>query len=202
MPVAEALTSRFQQASERIDRARAEFNFTSIQAHVPPGSHVLDVGAWNCYLDELLHDRCGCQVLGLDVVDANKTDMPFEVFDGQMLPVEPESSDVVLLLYVLHHAANDGRLLVEAYRALRPGGLLLVAEDRVDGLWNRIVTVGFHLWLKLVTGMGVAGTFRTIDCWEQRFQNAGFRLRRTISLGHHLGRRLWPMNVLFVLEKR
>ena len=197
----QSLNDKIQKASERIEKERAEFNFRSIQAFVPVGSRVLDVGAWSCYLGQMLRDRLQCEVLSLDVVDANKTDMPFQVFDGKVLPVESGSFDVVLLLYVLHHAAEDHPLLEEAHRVLRDGGLVLVAEDSIDGLWNKILTIGFHLYLWLVTRMTCDGKFRTTPEWRQRFQAAGFTLHQTLPLGHHLRRVLWPNNVLFVLEK-
>lgn len=196
-----AIAAKLEAASARVEKARAEFNLRSIEAHVPEGCRVLDVGAWSCYLGELLREGKGCEVLSLDVVDANKTGMPFQVFDGTTLPVESGSFDVVLLLYVLHHAADDRPLLEEANRVLREGGLLLVAEDSADGLWNKTLTVGFHVWLWLVTRMSCEGKFRKAEEWRERFHAAGFEIRETTRLGHHLGRLLWPNNVLFVLRK-
>ena len=195
------IAAEWRKASERVEKARAEFNFRSIQARLPHGCKVLDVGAWSCYLGQLLRDRMGCEVLCLDVVDANKTDMPFQVFDGSALPVGSRSFDAVLFLYVLHHAADDRPLLDEASRVLRDGGCLLIAEDSVDGLWNRALTAGFHLWLRLVTGMACDGKFQTTAGWRARFHAAGFEIEETLFLGHHLGRLLWPNNVLFVLRK-
>jgi SAM-dependent methyltransferase len=199
--IPQAIAARLQEQSARVEKARAEFNFRSIEALIPRGCKVLDVGAWCCYLGELLRDRTGCEVLSLDVVDANKTGMPFRVFDGRTLPVEAGSFDVVLLLYVLHHAADDRPLLAEAGRALRDGGCLLVGEDSVDGVWNRTLTVGFHVWLWLVTGMAWDGKFRTSDQWRARFRAAGFAIEETVLLGRHLGHFFWPNNVLFVLRK-
>jgi len=201
MGLGQYIATRMRKEAERVEKARAEFNFRSIEAKVPQGCKVLDVGAWSCYLGELLRDRKGCEVLSLDVLDANKTDMPFQIFNGETLPVESGSFDVILLLYVLHHAADDEPLLHEARRVLRHNGRLLVAEDSVDGLWNRILTVGFHGYLWLATRMSCDGTFRTRDQWRTRFQKAGLQLIETCSLGHHLGRLLWPNNVLFVLER-
>jgi SAM-dependent methyltransferase len=143
----------------------------------------------------------GCEVLSLDVVDANQTDMPFQVFDGETLPVESRSFDVVLFLYVLHHAADDQPLLVEAGRVLRDGGFLVIAEDSGDGIWNSALAAGFHIWLRLTTRMSCRGKFRTTKGWHERFHGAGFEVRETILLGHHLGRFLWPNNVLYVLKK-
>jgi SAM-dependent methyltransferase len=197
----QAIAAKFQKEADRVERARAEFNFRSIEAQVPQGCKVLDVGAWSCYLGELLRDRMGCEVLSLDVVNVNKTSLPFQVFDGKTLPVDSGSFDVVLLLYVLHHAAEDQPLVDESRRVLRDRGSLLIAEDSVDGFWNRILTVGFHVWLWLVTRMSCQGTFRTTDQWQARFHRAGLEIKQTIGLGHHLGRSLWPNNVLFVLGK-
>jgi SAM-dependent methyltransferase len=197
----QALADKFQRESERVEKARAEFNFRSIEGKISRGSRVLDVGAWSCYLGQLLRDRMDCEVLSLDVVDVNKTGMPFQVFDGRRLPVDSGSFDVVLLLYVLHHAADDQPLLLEANRVLRQHGCLLVAEDSVDSLWNRVLTVGFHGWLWLITRMSCDGTFRTVDQWRERFGGARLEVKSTIPLGHHCGRFLWPRNILFVLAK-
>ena len=201
MGLTQAIARRFEAESERVERARAEFNYRSVESHVPRGARVLDVGAWRCYLGEILRDRLGCDVLSLDVVDANKTAMPFRIFDGKNLPADSGSFDVVLLLYVLHHAVEDTPLLNEARRVLRDGGRLIVAEDSVDGLWNRTLTVGFHVWLYLITRMGCDGEFRRREEWRERFARAGFQVKESSWLGHHLGRRLWPNNLLFVLEK-
>ena len=152
-------------------------------------------------MGELLRDRLACEVLSLAVVDANQTNMPFQVFGGKTLPVDSGAFDVVLLLYVLHHAVEDAPLLDEARRVLRKGGRLLVAEDSVDSLWNRILTVGFHVWLRIVARMSCDGEFRKRDEWRELFRAAGFQVKEAAWLGHHLGRRLWPNNLLFVLEK-
>jgi SAM-dependent methyltransferase len=201
MGVAKAIAGKMQRESERVERARADFNFRSIQSWLPQGSKVLDVGAWACYLGQLMRDHKDCQVLSLDVIDANKTDMPFQKFDGRNLPVDSRSYDVVLLLYVLHHAADDGPLLAEAGRVLRDRGRLLVAEDCVDTLWDKILTEGFHVWLWMIAGMSRDGRFRKTGEWQAKFRKAGFQVRETIPLGHHIGRSLWPNNVLYVLEK-
>jgi SAM-dependent methyltransferase len=51
--------------------------------------------------------------------------------DRRILPVEECHADVVLLLNVLERHANPVRLLTEAHRALKPGGVLaIVTEER------------------------------------------------------------------------
>ncbi len=182
--------------SEVIRTAHTERVYAQLAPHIPPASRVLDVGAWDGRLGRLLRDRQRCDVILTDVVDKNATDLPLRVFDGTTLPLDDASRDVVLFVYVLHHAADDLALLREARRVCAPGGRVVVAEDQVETRWQRIVTIGFHVWLFTVTLMGWRGQFRRIDAWRARFAQAGLTLDLVVPLG--APGRLWPKNVLLV----
>ena len=184
----------------RTEVARAAFNADTVGPAVPPKSRLLDVGSWDARTAALLRDERGCDVIAVDVVDKNVTDVPFATFDGIHLPADDGTRDVVTILYVLHHAEDDLALLQEARRVLAPGGRVLVAEDMVETPLQRLVTVGFHLWLWFWTWMGWDGSFRTKEQWRERFAAAGLRIAEARELGPHLGKALWPRNVLFVLE--
>jgi SAM-dependent methyltransferase len=191
----------FRWASERIYRAHTEFDYAAIAPHIADGATVLDVGAWDGRLSRLLADRKGCRPLLVDVVDKNRSGLPFRRFDGERLPLAAgERFDVVQLLYVLHHAADDAVLLAEARRALAPGGTLLVAEDLIETPLQRAITVGFHVWLLAFTFMGWRGSFRRIAAWRRRFADAGFEVEAVLPLGAHMGNPLMPRNVLFRLR--
>lgn len=188
----------FRATSARIEDAHLERNLGTIAPHVRAGARVLDIGAWDCRLAAALRDRHGARVLCVDVVDRNRTDVELRLLRGATVPVDDERFDVVILLYVLHHAPDDLALLREARRVLAPGGIVLVAEDRADSFGQRAVTVGFHVWLRIFAGMGWKGSFRAASAWRARFADAGLRPRETIDLGS--AGRLFPKNVLFVLE--
>ena len=47
------------ESTQGVRRAGAEFNSGPLQAQIPGGAKVLDVGAWSCYLGQLLRDRLG-----------------------------------------------------------------------------------------------------------------------------------------------
>ena len=192
--------NRWRRIAASITRRHTEWNYASVAPHVATGSRVLDVGAWNGATGALLRERRGCAVTCVDVVDQNVTDLPFLTFDGRHLPVADASHDVVTILYVLHHSAHEAELLREARRVCAPDGVILVAEDQVETWWQRVVTIGFHVWLLLFTGMGWKGRFRTVAGWRERFAAAGLVVDRAVTLGAHMGKRLWPHNVLFVLR--
>ncbi len=186
--------------SERITAEHLEHNFASVASLIAPGSRVLDIGAWDCLLSQAIRDRLRCDVLGVDVVERNQTDVPFRRFDGKTLPVaEDERFDVVLLLYVLHHSADDGALLSEARRVLAPGGVVIVGEDLADGAKQRVRTVGFHVWLFCFTGMGWRGKFRTAAAWTRRFAEARLRISQTRHVGSQGNRWWFPQNVIYLL---
>lgn len=188
----------FRGKSARLEAAHLAWNLAAVAPHVRPGARVLDVGSWDCMLGAALRDRCRAQVVCTDVVDRNRTDVELRLLRGTALPVgDDERFDVVTLLYVLHHAADDLALLREARRVLAPGGVVVVGEDRVETAGERARTVGFHLWLLAFTFMGWKGRFRRQAVWRARFAEAGLVVRDVIELG--ASGSLFPKNVLYVL---
>lgn len=186
--------------STRLVNEHVEFNYRSVAEHVDRRARVLDVGAWDARLGALLHERLGCSVMNVDVVNHNATSLPFVVYDGKHLPFADGSHDVVLLMYVLHHSRDASALLSEAARVCHPSGLVVVAEDRVDGVFRRLVTVLFHVWLWLTTRLRFY-RFRAPAEWLIEFERAGLSCERQVELGSHMGRRGWPENMLFVLRR-
>lgn len=195
-----ALGRLLTRAGDRLMQRHVEYNYDTVSPHVPEGSRLLDVGAWDCRVSKLFRDRRGCDVTATDVVDKNTTDVPLVVYDGARMPFDDASFEVVTILYVLHHAADDAAILAEARRVCRPGGRVVIAEDQADTRYQRAIAVGFHVWLAAVTFMGWKGAFRTTAAWRERFAGAGLTVRDTRELGPHMGKRLWPRNILFVLE--
>jgi 2-polyprenyl-3-methyl-5-hydroxy-6-metoxy-1,4-benzoquinol methylase len=191
----------FRAASARIRDHHSDRAFGHVAPFIADGARVLDLGAYDGRLGLRLRDRKGCEVVLADVVDANVTDLPLRRISGATVPLAAgERFDVVTIMDVLHHAADDLGLLREARRAVADGGRVLIAGDQVEHLGQRALTVGFHLWLLAFAWMGWKGRFRTSVAWTIRFALAGLAVEAVVPLG--AAGRLWPRNILYVLRPR
>jgi ArsR family transcriptional regulator len=64
----------------------------------------------------------------------------------EKLPVENGELDIALLMLVLHHVPEPKRALAEAWRALKPGGKLLILDMLPHEREEYRQTMG-HVWL-------------------------------------------------------
>lgn len=68
--------------------------------------------------------------IGIDKRAQSRHDGNLEIkecfFDGAMLPFSNDSFDCVTMLAVLEHLEHREKILNEAYRILKPGGILLI----------------------------------------------------------------------------
>jgi 2-polyprenyl-3-methyl-5-hydroxy-6-metoxy-1,4-benzoquinol methylase len=124
---------------------------------------VLDIGCGSGASSAALA-RMGFHVIGIDPVEASVRigtravqecgiggRVTFFVGAGGALPIRTGSFDVVLLCAVIEHVPPECRLalLQEAWRALRPGGLLLI-HDTPNRLWphdGHTTGLWFVTWL-------------------------------------------------------
>jgi 2-polyprenyl-3-methyl-5-hydroxy-6-metoxy-1,4-benzoquinol methylase len=91
------------------------------------GRRVLDLGCGNgCYTKEMA--RRAQSVIGVDLELSNLTyfqvPIPRLLSIGENLPFRSSSFDIVTMIEVLEHTADDHAVLAECYRILRPGGYL------------------------------------------------------------------------------
>jgi len=109
--------SRQQEAD---DVAQAFFAF----ARIPEGATVLEIG---CGAGDLRRFLPGRAYLGIDPMPPAGGPVVRGV--GERLPVAEAAFDTVLVCETLDHALDPARVLEEARRALRPGGILALLQS-------------------------------------------------------------------------
>lgn len=118
--------------------------------HLPPApARVLDVGGaagiYSAWLRSLGHDAEVIDLTPLHVQRCAAAGIPAEVGDARHLQRDDESYDVVLVMGPLYHlpsVADRALVWSEAFRVLRPGGLVAAATigrfaGLLDGLSRR-----------------------------------------------------------------
>lgn len=124
-PAADAVLQRVQQqrAERKADHLAPALGTYAAQTDAP--LCVLDLGAGEGYVGAEIRDRYNARVHLADVVDMNRTALPFARYDGTHLPYPHDAFDVTVLVYVLHHCQDPEQVLREALRVSRRGVLVV-----------------------------------------------------------------------------
>ncbi|ELZ27432.1 methyl transferase-like protein [Halosimplex carlsbadense 2-9-1] len=88
--------------------------------------------------------------------------------DAARLPVADQSIDAVLVVDALHHMADADGVVAAAYRALRPGGALVIREFDPTTLRGRGLVAAERL-------VGFDSRFLAADALADRMAAGGFR---------------------------
>jgi len=91
--------------------------------------------------------RPGGTIVGVDCETYPQSTLAaikFIVGSLEATPLESASSDVVLALDVLEHLDDDAAGLREAFRLLKPGGLLVITVPAMPSLWGQQDVISHH----------------------------------------------------------
>lgn len=144
-------------------------------AALQPGQTVLDLGSGGGIDVFLAARQVGPEghVIGVDMTDemlekaeANKTKLgeaashvEFRKGFIEDLPVEDDSVDVVISNCVINLSPDKPRVFREAFRALRPGGLLAVSDIVIEGEFSEAARANMDSWSACVSGALSAGDY-------------------------------------------
>jgi ubiquinone/menaquinone biosynthesis C-methylase UbiE len=117
---------------------REEIIVQNITPFLQPRQHILEIGAGNGLVAELLHRATRAEFTLLDVVDYNRSKFPIHIYDGKALPFPDKMFDRALVIFVLHHNPDPRPIMREALRVSRQG--VLVVENDVRGAVKKPAT--------------------------------------------------------------
>lgn len=184
---------------ERLIKKRTERIVNTFDAFIQKGDTVLDIGAGSGWIGKEIRKRKAAFVTLLDVVNFNRTDLKFVLYDGESMPFEDKSFDTVLLLYVLHHAENPEHVLQEAKRISKKK--IIILEDSYTSWFGKIglcvwdVVTNIPSFLVKPFGEKMPFHFKKVSQWKKLFED--FNLR--ILFQAHIAQNPLVKHVLFVL---
>lgn len=101
-----------------------------------PDYRVLEVGCGTGNYIQALQSALGARCVGVDPSEAmleyarlGNYKVTYKLGSAESLPADPDWFDLVFSVDLVHHLRDQLRSLCEAYRVLRPGGLVSVATD-------------------------------------------------------------------------
>lgn len=151
-------------------------------APIPAGSRVVDLGSgagFDCFVASQLVGERG-RVIGVDMTPAmlersrrvadtiGATNVEFREGLLEELPVDDGWADVVISNGVLNLVADKHRVLAEAWRVLRPRGVLQFADIAVGRDVPDEAKCDIELWTDCIAGG------QSVDEWCQLVVDAGF----------------------------
>jgi arsenite methyltransferase len=149
---------------------------------LPVGGNVVDLGSgggFDCFVAADLVGPTG-SVVGVDMTPAmlersrrvadelGVGNVEFREGILEALPVADGWADVVISNGVLNLVADKAQALAEAFRVLRPGGVLQFADIAVGGVVPAAARCDIELWTDCIAG-GLS-----VDEWSELIQRAGF----------------------------
>lgn len=131
--------------------------------HAQGARAIIDVGAGNGLIGEMLAVKNGASVVLLDVIDWNLSSLSMRLFDGRKIPFPDKHFDLALLVDVLHHTPHDAELLGDALRVAR--SVMVIEWAHRPGFFLEVMKL-FERVQEPLCGMA--------SCYHQRSEDEWF----------------------------
>ena len=163
---------------------RAQRSFELVKDYIV-GEKILDLGAGDGLLAFKIKEQLEKEVLLVDIVDYNYTDLPLILYDPEgKIPLADKKVDTTILYTVLHHASDPEHLLKEATRITKERFVIIEAYIEKEDIQ---MTNSFFDWFyNRVIGdedINVPLNFLRVKGWEKLLKSHGFDIIETIYLG-------------------
>lgn len=118
---------------------------------------------------KFVREKVPVDIIGVDVIDINATNLPFKQYNGKQIPLANKSQDVTYAISVFHHTTNAESLLAECIRVTRKK--LIIVEDVYKNGLELLITKSLDYTNILVsTDMEMPLNFRKEKEWLALFR--------------------------------
>ena len=180
---------------------RAKMNFENIKNYII-GEKILDLGAGDGLLALEIKKSLGKEVLLIDVLDYNQTDLPIILYNPESkLPLADNYVDTTILYTVLHHSSNPKHLIEEATRVTKHR--LIIKEAYIENEVNRMTNSFFDWFYNRVVGdedINVPLNFLKVSGWQKIIESYGFDIIETKYMG--IDEPLIPEYHIFIIANK
>lgn len=187
----------FKVLFEKIRGSNHDFFLPQKYDFIKPyyGNTCLDIGAGTGRFSQFLAGQ-GHKVTLVDVVDKRKVDLDLIQFNGKDLPVDDNSFDTSLFMFVLHHTDTQIELLKEAKRVTKQ--YIIVGEDIVESKFDKALS---NIHLNTSPWARGNDSFKNEEQWEKVFDDLELTIVERVRIPRNVYP-IYPVNrVIFVLEK-
>jgi len=140
------------------------------QGFIKEGSKILDLGCGSGIAAKYFQDFFKAKVFGVDIRDNRLVPIPFQIINGQNLPFEDNSFDVVLINYVLHHCEDPEVVLKEAKRVAKR---IIIFEDLPEGILSNLRCKIHQI---IFPGGKKTFNFKKKEEWKRIFDKLGLKI--------------------------
>lgn len=171
---------------------RFEIIFNQLRPHLKDVSNAIDYGCGSGTLTQMLYDRCGIHIEGVDVRDfrSETVSIPVRLFDGYSVPVSDKQYECAVLTNVIHHEADNEKILKELDRIVSRKLVIIETvpeaddEETAQKDWGRML-LNDTLWNRFFNyaNIPVPGTYEIPSNWIKRFEKYGWKCVHSEDLG-------------------
>lgn len=146
-------------------------------SYLPREVSVLDVGCGDGQLASALGNlRPDLRITGIDVLERDDCAIPMKAFDGEIIPFEDRTFDVVMMADVLHHTGDPTQLLRESMRVSRHW--IILKDHTRNGLFAGS-TLRFMDWVGNARhGVALPHNYWSEEEWLGAFRDLGLEIEK------------------------
>ncbi|MFH0875644.1 MAG: class I SAM-dependent methyltransferase [archaeon] len=163
-------------------------------------SYILDYGCDSGLASSLIMKyNPSLRIVGIDIQENRPSKIPRKIFDGERIPYEDNTFDIVIVLDVLHHTRNISKQLRELKRVTKK---YIIIKDHISYGWfsEHLLSCSDFI-TNLPNGVTCEFNFPRLSEWESMFKDNGLKLigkPQMLNLGNGI---IEKYNPIFKLKK-